>query len=105
MSDIPAELLDTRVSDVDVATIAKKYLTRWEELSPFLGLTQQHEIEVRTDFKGYSEQKRQALLKWRMIKGKEATYRAFIFAATSVSNKELVDNVKDMLQTRTGNTT
>ena len=104
MSDIAAELLETLVSDVDVATIAAEYLLKWEELSPFLGLTPQHEIEVRNDFKVY-HQKRQVLLKWRMIKGNGVTYRAFISAATAASNKELVDNVKAMLKTRTGNTT
>ena len=98
MSDIPAVLLDSRVSDTDVATIAV-YLKRWEELSPFLGLKEQHEIEIRSDFKDqYSDQKRQALRKWKGIKGDAATYRAFIAAATKASNMELVDEVKAMLQ-------
>ena len=108
MSDISAELLDTPVSDTDVATIAAEYLTSWEELSPYLGLTKQHETDIRKDFKEPSNQKRQALLKWKKIKGNAATYRAFIAAATAVSNEDLVDKVKAMLGTTekpTGNTT
>ena len=97
MSDIPPELLDAPVSDTDVATIAAEYLTSWEELSPYLGLTKQHETDIRKDFKEHSNQKRQALLKWKRIKGVAATYRAFIDAATAVSNKDLVDKVKAML--------
>ena len=98
MSDIPAELLDTPVSNTDVATIAAE-LTSWEELSPYLGLTKQHETDIRKDFKEHSNQKRQALLKWKTIKGDTATYGAFIAAATAVSNEDLVDKVKAMLGT------
>ena len=82
------------------------YLTRWEELSPFLELTPQHESEIRHTFRDYGDQKREALRKWKMIKGRAATYRAFIAAATAITNMELVDNVKAMLQIRersTGN--
>lgn len=100
MSDIPARLLDATVSDTDVATIAAEYLTSWEELSPFLGLTKQHETDIRKDFKEHSNQKRQALLTWKKIKGNAATYGAFIAAARAASNKELVDSVEAMLGTR-----
>ena len=67
-SDISAELLDTRVSDQDVATITK-YLTKWEDLSPFLGLTQ------------YSDQKRQDIRKCREKVTQPLTYRALVTAA------------------------
>ena len=102
MSDITVDLqlMDTPVSDTDVTTIAAEFLTSWEELSPFLGLTKQHETDIRKDFQEHSSQKRQALLKWKKIKGKSATYRAFIAAATAASNEELGDKVKAMLQMR-----
>ena len=76
------------------------YLTQWEELSPFLGLTRQQEATIRLDFKDYNNQKQEALRKWKQIKGDAATYRAFIAAARATSNMDLVDNVKAMLQTR-----
>ena len=99
MSDIRAELLDSPVSDTDVVTIAAE-LTSWEELSPYLGLTKQHENEVREDFKKYSIQKRQALRKWKEIKGNGATYRALVAAARAASNEELVDSINAMLRTK-----
>ena len=82
------------------------YLVQWEELSPSLGLKPQHETEIRRTFMNYSHQKQEVLCKWKKIKGHAATYRALIDAATAISNMELVDNVKALLQTRemsTGN--
>ena len=107
-SDISAELLDTPVSDQDVANIANKYLTKWEDLSPFQGLTQQDETNICNTYRYYSDQKRQALRKWREIKGDAATYRALITAAEEIPNLQLVHKVKAMLRTRekpTGKTT
>ena len=106
-SDITAELLNTQISDEDVATIAN-YLTKWEDLSPFLSLTQQDETNIRYTYTDYSDQKRQALWKWRKIKGSLATYRALITAAKRIPDIELVDKVTAILQTRrkpTGKTT
>ena len=97
-SDISAELLDTPVSDEDVATITK-YLTKWEDLSPFLGLTQQDETDICNTYKDYRDQKRQALRKWKEIIGNAATYRALITSAKKIPNMELVDKVKAMLRT------
>ena len=107
-SNISAELLDTPVSDQDLSKIAAKYLRKWEKLSPELNLTPQQETEVKETFRDYDDQKRETLRKWREINGDTATYRAFITAATAISNMELVDNVKGMLQARvksTGKTT
>ena len=80
------------------------YLTQWEELSPFLGLTPTQKVEIRSTFREYSDQKREALCQWKRIKGHLATYRALIAAATAASNMDLVDNVKAMLQTRESST-
>ena len=97
-SDISTELLNTPVSDKDIATIAE-YLVEWEELSPHLELTRPQEAVIRRNaFKDYGHQKREALRKWREIKGSAATFGAFIAAAKA--NMELVDNVKAMLRTR-----
>ena len=76
------------------------FLTQWEELSPFLGLTPTQEGIIRRTFRNYSDQKREALRQWKRIKGDAATYRALITAATAASNMDLVDNVKAMLQTK-----
>ena len=73
-------------------------------MSPFLGLTPQHEKEICHNFMDYGDQKQEALRQWKKIKGHAATYRAFIDAATAISNMDLVDNVKAMLQTRQSST-
>ena len=107
-SDISPELLDTPVSYADLARIANDFLENWEELSPHLELNPQQEAEIRNTYKDYGAQKREALRKWKKIKGDAATYRAFVTAATATSNKELVGRVKAMLQTKdtpTGTTT
>ena len=98
-SDISTELLGTPVSDKDIATIAE-YLVKWEELSPHLELTRPQEAVIRNTYNDYGHQKREALRKWREIKGNVATFRALITAAMAISNMELVDNVKAMLRTR-----
>ena len=43
---IPNYLLGTQFTDEDIATIARDYLRRWEELSPHLGLTVQQEQSI-----------------------------------------------------------
>ena len=98
-SVISPELLDTPVSYTDIARIAKDFLENWEELSPHLELTPQQEAEIRHTFKDYGAQKREALRKWKKIKGSAAPYRAFITAAAATSNMELVDRVKNMQRT------
>ena len=68
------ELLDTPVSDLHLAQIASD-IKNWEEVAPFLGLTDVEEEEVKLDNKTYGVQKRKALQRWREKKGSDATYR------------------------------
>ena len=99
-SNISAELLDTPITHQDLSKIASNYLRKWEELLTELKLTPQQETEIKETLRDYDDQKRGALRKWREINGNAATYRALITAATAISNMELVDNVKAMLQAR-----
>ena len=68
------ELLDTPVSDLHLAQIASN-IRNWEEVAPFLGLTDAEEEEIRQDNKEYGVQKRKALQRWREKKGSNATYQ------------------------------
>lgn len=97
MNDIPANLLDSLVSDQDIAKIAS-CLIKWEKLSPILGLTFQQETMIRETYRDYDIQKQQILHKWKQIKGNKATYNALITAASRVSDMELADNIKAMVQ-------
>lgn len=93
-------MVDARVSEEDLATIAREYLTRWKEISPYLGITAQEEEEICESFRSYGDQKREALKLWKRKKGKEATYGAFIAAAKKVGNADLADEVEKFALTR-----
>ena len=69
-----SELLDAPVSDLHLAQIASR-IKSWEEVAPFLALSDVEEEEIREDYKEYGVQKRKALQRWREKKGSEATYR------------------------------
>ena len=88
------------ISDEDVATIARKYLTDWELLRPYLRLTRQQEVEIRKTFQHYGRQKNECLQVWKETKGNRATYRALITAAEEAEEQQLADHVKAMLAAR-----
>ena len=91
---ILTERLKKVISEEDVATIARKYLTDWESLRPYLGLSHQQEVEIRRSFQDYGRQKNECLQKWKEAKGNDATYGALITAAGKAENKWLADGVK-----------
>ena len=73
---------------------------RWEGISPLLELTVQQEHSIRQTFQDYEDQKHEALRTWKRNKGNEATYSSFITAAETISNMQLADNVRALLQKR-----
>ena len=87
--------LDAQVSNIHAAKIAGE-LNNWKALTPFLGLSPPQETEIEKSSGDYGEQKRAALLKWKEVKGKEATYRALIAAATEAGNANLADYVRSL---------
>ena len=95
---ISSDVLDTPITDQDIATIARDYLVRWEELAPHLELTAPQEQSIRQTFREYEDQKCQALRTWKRNKGIGATYRTFITAAETISNRQLADNVRALLK-------
>ena len=99
---IPSYLLNTPITDQDIATIARDYLVRWEELSPHLEVTVPQENEIRNTFREYADQKREVLRTWKRNKGNGATYDSFITAAETISNMhmQLADNVRALLKKR-----
>ena len=86
------------VSDKDVAMIARDHLTDWESLSPHLGLSRPQKEEICKSYpRDYGNQKHACLEVWKKMKGKEATYGAFITAAEEAKNQRLADGVRTML--------
>ena len=87
------KLLDSQVSDYHIAEIAND-LVEWEDLSPFLDLTDSEQKEILEDFQGrYNLQKRQALRVWRWKNGDKATYRALISICCSQGLVQLAETI------------
>ena len=97
-----ANLTEAIVSDEQLTIIAREFLTKWEELSPSLGLTQQQGESIRRTHSDYEDQKRESLRTWKRNKGNEATFGAFITTAEGISNMELADSVRGLMKTIPG---
>ena len=90
---------DEVIRDTDLAIIARDHLSNWENLHPFLELSPACMMEIfRSCPRDYREQKCKCLRVWKEEMGSRATYRALIFAAEEANNKQLADNVRDMLK-------
>ena len=98
LQSVEPHLLDTVVSDRDVAVIAQNHLEKWEDLSPFLNLTSVDEQVIRSTSSDYKEQKRAFFREWKMQNGRGATYRVLVAAAKEAHNKNLADNLEEMLR-------
>ncbi len=70
---VAAEKLDEQCSRDDLNEISKS-LTRWPEVSPFMGLTEADEEEVR-DGQTLKRQRVDVLRMWRKNRKESATYR------------------------------
>ena len=97
---VPREKLDSPITDIHIADLAFM-LTTWEELAPYLGLTEAEEEAIQVDYQGrYGLQKRQALRKWQSKLGSGpngATYRQLIIALCRASEKKMAEKVKELL--------
>ena len=86
------------ISNEDVAVIARDFVTNWEPLRPFLGLSRQQQVEIRKSYPvDYAQQKVECLELWKEAKGNGATYGAFISAAEKANNQLLADGVRVMI--------
>ena len=96
---IPSERLDSPVTDIQIADLASELKT-WEELAPYLGLTEAEEEEIQVDNQGrYGLQKRQALRKWHSKLGRGpngATYRNLIIALCRAKEIEMAEKVRNL---------
>ena len=99
---IPSERLDSPVTDIQIADLASE-LKMWEELAPYLGLTEADEKEIQVDYQGrHGLQKRQALRKWQSKLGsssKGATYRNLIIALCRAKERKMAEQVRNLLTT------
>ena len=93
---ISRQKLDSPITDLHIAELASD-LKSWEELVPYLHLTEAEEEEIRMNYQNrYGLQKREALRKWKQELGKRATYRALIAALCLVHQGEMAEKVKQL---------
>ena len=97
LSELPKQLLDSPVSDLHLAEIARD-LKNWEEMAPYLKLPEALEEEIRRTYTNYGVQKREALRAWKRREGNVATYRRLIAVLCCIQNREVVDKVKLLLK-------
>lgn len=89
--------LDVEMSEKDAEKIASEYLTEWEKLRPYLGLSRAQEKEIQnSNPRNYGAQKSEFMGVWKEKKGKDATYTAFIQAAEEAGKKKLADSMRAM---------
>ncbi len=78
LRDVPAEKLDQQCSRDDLNEISMS-LTRWPEVSPFLGLTEADEEDVRAKsdraVSGVTRERVDLLRRWQENRKEAATYR------------------------------
>ncbi len=77
LRDTPTEKLDQNCSNDDLNVISQS-LTRWEDVSPWLGLTEaeEEEIEVKArNGRALGRLRIDVLRKWKAKQGEGATYR------------------------------
>ena len=90
---VPDKLLDSRVSDIHLAEIARD-LVEWEKVAHYFHITESEQKEIKEDFEGrYNLQKRQALRVWRWKNGDEATYRNLIGVCCSQELVSLAESI------------
>ena len=97
---IQRSLLDSPVSDIHLAHIAS-HLTEWQEMAPFLDLTQVDENDIVERFPRRPKlQRREALQKWKEINGSRATYRKLMMVFFSQRKLNLADILRTLLLNR-----
>lgn len=70
--------LESLVSDYHITEISS-LLTCWEDLAPFIGLTESEQVEITEDFVRRPDlQRRKALSLWKLKSGDDATYKSLI---------------------------
>ena len=95
-ADIPDEVLNCTWRDTDLARLAM-HIVSWEELAPFLGLTEVEEEEIKTDNPKYAAQKVAALRQWKVKNQDAATYRQLVRVFSGLGEMELVEKVREIV--------
>ena len=100
LKDVPCEKLDQPCRDDHLSEIALS-VTKWKSIAPYLGLTEAEEENIEKDCGENETQKIGMLRKWKKKFGKRATYRKLGQVFYKLGRVDLVEKVRELLQTDT----
>ena len=100
LKDVPCEKLDQPCRDDHLSEIAL-LVTKWKSIAPYLGLTEAEEENIEKDCGENETQKIGMLRKWKKKFGKRATYRKLGQVFWKLGRVDLVEKVRELLQTDT----
>ena len=92
LKNVPTEKLDQPCSDEHISKLAL-YITDWQSIAPFLGLTEAEESEIVEDSSKARMKKIKMLRKWRNKKGEKATYRNLAEVLLELEETDLVEKL------------
>ena len=97
-ASVSSRLLDTTVSDINLADVVSHF-HEWEELAPYLGLTETEEKDIKTKYTDRPKlMRREALRIWKHKHGSKATYRKLIVVFCSQGRADVAEKVRDLAQ-------
>ncbi len=92
------ECCDSKVSDVHLEKISRFLSQSIQCLVPYLGIKQRIASDIdELSHKGEKEKRHTFLIKWREVKGSEATYRNLIQALLTIESVEDDEEVCKLL--------
>ena len=94
---VPQRLLNTSIHDLHIADIVC-YFTEWEQMAPYLGLTETEEADIREKYPNRPKlQRREALQLWKRKCGSKATYKALIaIFCEDVQRTDVAEKLRDL---------
>ena len=97
-ASVSPRLLDTTVLDIHLADVVSHF-HEWEELAPYLDLTETDEEDIKTKYANRPRlMRREALRIWKHKNGSKATYRKLIVVFCSQGRADVAEKVRDLAQ-------
>ena len=94
---IPRSSLEVKCPEKHVVAITKS-ITRWKELSPFLGLSRQDEDDIEADNSKNAERRIAMMRRWSEKFGEEATYYRLVEAFETLQWRHCICDLLDLFQ-------
>ena len=80
--------------DLDLTKISR-FVSSWEAIAPFFGITPEEEVEIRRNYQQYELQKLWMLRNWRSKNGNHATYQKLFDIFTESDQIAIAHRIRD----------